>query len=128
MRMIRNATPGEAPRVCSIAQAAYSRYIERIGRAPAPMSTDYAAEIVAGRLLVIETDGAIVGYIVCKSEPNAYLIESLAVHPTHQRKGYGRRLVERALAEARAAGFRTVRLYTNAAMTENLSLYRHLGF
>jgi ribosomal protein S18 acetylase RimI-like enzyme len=92
------------------------------------MSTDYAAEIIAGRLLVIETDGAIVGYIICKSEPNAYLIENVAVHPMYQGKGYGRRLIERALAEARAAGFPTIRLYTNAAMTENLSLYRHLGF
>ena len=31
-------------------------------------------------------------------------------------------------AEARAAGHTHVRLYTNIAMTENLSLYAHLGY
>jgi len=92
------------------------------------MLADYGAEIAAGRALVIETDGTIVGYIICKVATDAWLIENVAVDPAHQGKGHGRRLIERAVADAHAAGLHAVRLYTNAAMTENLSLYRHMGF
>ena len=54
-------------------------------------------------------------------------VENVAVHPDHQGRGLGRRLLDFAEAEARAAGLPELRLYTNEAMTENLALYRHFG-
>jgi ribosomal protein S18 acetylase RimI-like enzyme len=45
-----------------------------------------------------------------------------------QGKGWGRRLIDHASTEAEALGLSALRLYTNAAMTENLSMYAHLGF
>src|SRR5262245_2355317 len=128
MYEIRKARPSDAARVRSIALAAYAKYVERIGRPPAPMLADYTAEVTTGRALVIETDGTIVGYIICKVATEAYHIENVAVDPAHQGEGYGRRLIDRAVLDARVAGLNAVRLYTNAAMTENLSLYRHMGF
>jgi hypothetical protein len=36
--------------------------------------------------------------------------------------------MDHAIEEARRLGLSAVRLYTNVAMSENLSLYAHLGF
>lgn len=53
---------------------------------------------------------------------------TVAVDPHHQGKGIGRALIAAVEARARAAGAAHLRLYTNAAMAANLSLYPHLGF
>lgn len=73
-------------------------------------------------------DGEIVGLIVLVAAEDHLLIENVAIDPRHQGKDIGRSLM--ALAEA-YAGDRAIpelRLYTNAAMTENLALYSRLGY
>jgi hypothetical protein len=40
----------------------------------------------------------------------------------------GRCLIEHAVAEANRLRLPALRLYTNAQMTENLSMYAHIGF
>ena len=56
------------------------------------------------------------------------LIENVAVHPSVQGTGLGRRLMDFAESEARARGLSRLTLYTNEAMTENVPMYNHLGF
>jgi ribosomal protein S18 acetylase RimI-like enzyme len=40
----------------------------------------------------------------------------------------GRELMDHAVGEAKRRCLSAIRLYTNAAMTENLSIYAHMGF
>jgi GNAT superfamily N-acetyltransferase len=125
---IRNATAGDAERLRAIARAAYSKYVPRIGREPAPMLADYPGEIAAGRVVVLEADGAIGGYMIAWPEAGAYFIDNIGVDPAQQGKGLGRRLIDHAAGEARRLRLPALRLYTNALMSENLAMYAHIGF
>ena len=60
--------------------------------------------------------------------PDDLLIVNVAVAPAHQGRGLGRHLLAYAESLARAAALPTVRLYTNARMTANLTLYASYGF
>jgi ribosomal protein S18 acetylase RimI-like enzyme len=125
---IRPATADDCARIAAIAHAAYVGYVSRIGRMPGPMLADFAAEIAAGRTVVIEEAGAVAGYMIAWAEPDAYFIDSVAVEPARQGRRLGRALIAHAAATARRLGLPAVRLYTNVAMTENLALYARLGF
>jgi ribosomal protein S18 acetylase RimI-like enzyme len=125
---IRAARAADARRIREIARAAYAKYIPRIGREPAPMAADAAAEIAAGRVVVIEAAGTVAGYMIAWPQADGYLIDNIAVDPAAQGRGFGRQLMDYAERAARRHGLSAIRLYTNAAMTENLSLYGRMGF
>jgi ribosomal protein S18 acetylase RimI-like enzyme len=125
---IRSGSKDDAARIKSIARAAYTHYIARIGREPAPMVADFAAEIAAKHVVVIEINGLIVGYMIAWAESDGYYIDNIAIHPARQGEGLARRLIDHAVREANRFRLPAVRLYTNVAMTENLSMYAHLGF
>jgi ribosomal protein S18 acetylase RimI-like enzyme len=125
---IRSATAEDVARIGAIARAAYIKYVPRIGREPAPMTTDYGAEVVARRVVVIEVAGKVSGYMVAWPEPDSYIVDNIAVDPECQGVGLGRRLIEHAAAEAGRLRLPALRLYTNVMMVENLSMYAHLGF
>jgi ribosomal protein S18 acetylase RimI-like enzyme len=125
---IRAATAADTERIRAIAHAAYTKYVPRIGREPSPMLADYPAEIAARRVVVITANDEISGYMVAWPEADAYFIENIGVDPAHQGNGLGRRLLDHAVTEAHRLCLPALRLYTNALMTENLSLYAHIGF
>jgi GNAT superfamily N-acetyltransferase len=52
----------------------------------------------------------------------------VAVDPRRQGEGLGRALLDFAELEAARRGLGELRLYTNAAMTENIRLYGRLGW
>ena len=52
----------------------------------------------------------------------------IAIAPAHQGKGLGRCLLEYAESEARRQGFDSIYLYAQEIMTENLALYRRIGY
>jgi DNA helicase IV/ribosomal protein S18 acetylase RimI-like enzyme len=123
---IRCATTADVPEIERLVHAAYERYIERIGRRPAPMDADYAAGLPDTRVLV---DGdTLVGVIVAPVEADHVFVDSVAVAPTATGRGYGRMLLAYAESRARELNLPQVRLYTNAAMTENLAMYPRLGY
>jgi len=125
---IRQAGPEDRAAIEAIVQAAYAPYIPRIGRKPGPMLDDYEVLIADGRVHVL-VDGEIVrGLVILIPDGDALLLDNVAVDPRAQGRGYGRMLLNFAEAEARRAGVRTLRLYTNEAMTENIALYGRLGF
>ena len=79
---------------------------------------------VAGRLA-----GAPVACGALKTvEPGVADIKRMWVGEAVRGRGVGRRLLRRLIAEARAMGFRRVRLDTNRALTEAIALYRSEGF
>jgi ribosomal protein S18 acetylase RimI-like enzyme len=126
--LIRRAATDDAARIGAIARAAYDKYVPRIGREPAPMLADFAAEIAADHVVVIETAGKVDGYMIAWPEMDAFFIDNIAVDPARQGEGLGRQLMDHAVGEARRLSLPTVRLYTNVAMTENLSMYARIGF
>ena len=126
--LIRKATAEDTARIQAIARAAYAKYVPRIGREPAPMVADFAAEVAAGHVVVIGTSGAVDGYMIAWPEADAYLIDNIAIDPARQGEGLGRQLIDHAVGEAKRRRLAAIRLYTNAAMTENLSIYAHMGF
>jgi len=125
---IRPARAGDIPAIHRLVRDAYAVYVPRIGREPAPLSADYDALVAEGAVSVAVDGDLVVGVLVLRPEPASLLLENVAVAPAAQRGGIGRRLI--AFAEQRAGdlGLETVRLYTNARMTENLSYYAALGY
>lgn len=101
--------------------------MERIGRWPAPMLDDYALKLVEATVLVAD-EGGLVGVIVLIVKDDHLVIEKVAVDPSCQGRGVGRALLAAAERHAAELGRGELRLYTNAAMTENLRFYPRLGY
>ena len=125
---IRRATISDLAAIRQLINDAYEKYIERIGRPPAPMTADYAAALAHSRVWVLETDDAVVGALVTEDRGDHLLLETIAVAPAAQGSGYGRLLLDRAERDAAELGRTEVRLYTNEAMTENLTFYPRHGY
>jgi ribosomal protein S18 acetylase RimI-like enzyme len=126
--VIRPAQPDDTDAVRDVAHAAYTHYIDRIGKPPGPMLDDYAQRIADGQTWVLEDAGGIVGILVLEEGTDGFLLDNIAVLPECQGKGHGRVLMEFAEAEALRRGYREIRLYTHVLMTENIALYRRGGF
>ncbi|WP_406721325.1 GNAT family N-acetyltransferase [Thioclava litoralis] len=124
--MIRPATPEDEAAIRACAIAAYTPYIARMGRDPAPMSADYAAQIAQG-VVHVAYDGAFLGFITFYDEGPHILLENVAVTEAARGRGTGRKLIAFCEEAARLAG-KPVQLYTNAKMTENLAIYPRLGY
>ena len=125
----RRATAADATAIRALVQAAYEKYIARIGRPPMPMTADYDAAVRAHQVWVI--DGAVGLRAVLELTPDGaggLSIENIAVSPSQQKSGLGRRLMAFAEDEARRQGFACVTLYTNETMVENIALYTRLGY
>lgn len=126
--MIRLAALDDLNAVAAIAVAAYSIYIPRMGRRPAPMDQNFAEAQHLDRLWVYKASDAVQGYIVAYRQGVSYHIENVAIHPDYSGQGIGKKLIVHSEHVARDAGCISVDLYTNAAMTENLALYPRLGY
>jgi ribosomal protein S18 acetylase RimI-like enzyme len=125
---LRHATRDDLTAVQQVIRAAYAHYIARIGRKPGPMLDDYAALIAASRVHVAEQDGVVRGILVLIPQDDAMLIDNVAVAPDAQGSGLGRRMLEFAERATVEAGYGAIKLYTNEAMTENIALYKRIGY
>jgi ribosomal protein S18 acetylase RimI-like enzyme len=125
---LRPATQADVPRLTELVQAAYGHYVARIGAPPRPM-TDAYADVVRTRLVTVaERQDEIVGLIVLGIGDEGFLVDNVAVDPSHQGSGVGRALLEHAEVAARRAGFDSIYLYTHEKATENLALYSRIGY
>lgn len=125
---LRRAGPADAGAVRDLTRAAYAPWAEMIGREPLPMRADYDRAVREHRIDLAHDGDALVGLIEMMEEPEALLVENVAVRPGMQGGGIGSCLMRHAEAVAREAGFAVLRLYTNAAFAVNITLYRKLGY
>ena len=92
---------------------------------------DPRATIVTGggELFLALRDGTVVG--TCGIHPagdGVFELVKLTVAPSERGRGIARRLTERTLDLARAAGARTVRLYSSSRLPVAVRLYESMGF
>ena len=125
---IRPAVREDRPMIERLVHDAYAKYIARIGKPPGPMLDDYARRIAAGEVWVLTEADAIAGVLVLVPQPDHLLLDNIAVAPNRQGRGYGRRLLDFADAQAQHLGLSELRLYTHQKMHENLVLYRANGW
>jgi GNAT superfamily N-acetyltransferase len=125
---IRPAMFADADAVADVVNAAYRPYIPRIGKPPGPMLDDYPRRIADGQVWVLDDAGGVIGVLVLEETPDAFLLDNIAVRPDRHGEGLGRRLLAFAEAEAIRRGWNAITLYTNALMTDNISLYARIGY
>ncbi len=125
---IRPATAEDHDAVAACVNAAYAKYVPRMGMEPAPMLADYDAEIARGVVWVLPGPDGVRAVLVMWPEGDGLFLENIAVQPQDQGRGLGRRLMAFAEEQARAQRLRELRLYTNEVMTENIAFYGRLGY
>ena len=127
--IIRKAIPSDASSLNECMQAAYKMYTSRLGgKALPPMEVDYREEIRSYPTWVAESDGIVVGGLILMPEDEHMTIANIAVHPQFQGNGLGRELMEFGEIQAKQKRYSEMRLATHILLTENLSLYSHLGW
>jgi len=124
----RRAVNVDAEAVTVCVHNAFVHYVERIGRKPGPMLMEYSQEIREHQVWVVEDNGQVAGALVLCIKDEGFLLDVIAVEPSHQGTGVGRLLLEFAEAEARRQGFASIYLYTHEKMTENQTLYKKIGY
>ena len=92
------------------------------------MDADYAAMLGEANVWVLSSPTGVQGVLVTHVMRDHLFLETVAVASNAQGRGYGAMLLKRAEQDAYQAGFDEVRLYTNVAMTENLSFYPRHGY
>lgn len=124
--IIRRAVHKDVVAIKACARIAYSKYIERIGREPAPMLADFASQIELQQVDVIMVDDSVVAFAVSYPLEDCYFLENIAVDPSCQGNGYGAALLNH--IHALGSKYPVVRLYTNEKMHENLVWYKNRGY
>ena len=125
---IRLAGAADLAAVTDCVNAAFTPHVAAIGKPPAPMLGDHGQAVAERRVALQEAGGGVVGVLVLAPRPDQLLVEILAVHPDHQRRGIARRLMRFAEGEARRLGLACICLYTHQLMTDALGFYAALGY
>lgn len=125
---IRAALEADVTDLRLCAQKAYLKYVERMNREPAPMRADFLDQISRGFVSVATSQSGLVGYVVSYQQGVHFMLESVAVLPECSGQGVGKLLIAYVEKAAKKAGCKTVELYTNEAMTENIKMYQKLGY
>jgi ribosomal protein S18 acetylase RimI-like enzyme len=126
--VVETAKAEDVPAIKPMVDAAYSKYIERLGKLPAAMTADYNKLVETQSLYVLRVSGNVVGSILLSRDDDSIKVNNLVVDPSSQGRGYSRVLMDHAEDMARAQDLAAVTLFTNEKMHENITLYRKIGF
>jgi len=86
------------------------------------------ADADSGALLLAWRADDLVGCVFVRPKKDVLYISKLAVNPTLQRAGIGRKLMEAARAEARRRGIGMLELSTRIELVENHAAFARMGF
>lgn len=126
---IAQAQSVNEPEIRLCARQAYAHYIPRIGKEPAPINADYSSMIADGSVYIgIDDTKRMIGFIVFYKDAGSMFIENVAILPSFQGHGFGKRLIAFCEQEARQQNIFKVSLYTNEKMTENVAMYQKMGY
>lgn len=93
---------------------------------------EYEAAAGAKQLWVAEMEGEVAGSVfvlpTSDGEPGAAQLRMLYVEPMFRGRGLGGRLVAEAVSFARAAGYRSIMLWTQDCLSAARSIYQKAGF
>lgn len=121
--ILRPAAPRDRAPIERIARAAFDIYTDRIGREPEPMVVDYGEIIAGGGVMVALVGDNVAGYVEMYRREDHLFIDKIAVSPDHQKQGIAHAIYGLIAVTARAHGLSRLKLYTNAAMHENIEMY-----
>ena len=132
-RTVQQAEAGDLEVVRDLTIAAYEPYTALFGAPPrrgrtASPSEDYAPRIAAGQVWLLREGADIIGLMVVEPHTDKYLIYSIAIRPDRKGQGHGSFLLDWVERRAREAKVAELRLFTNARMTRNISLYAANGY
>ncbi|KAF5227859.1 hypothetical protein FANTH_14664 [Fusarium anthophilum] len=129
---LSRAKPEDVTVIQAMVKLAYSKYVDRIGKPPAPMTADYAKLLTTHHVFIlrISSTNSIVGSIAlsCELGTDSIKINNLVVDTAAQGRGFGGLLIRYAETFAKLMGRPALTLFTNVKMYENLALYRKMGF
>ena len=111
--------------IITIAFKAYEKYVERMGKEPAPMRPSIQKEDV---VFVCEDNKQVIAFAILVKINDQIILDSIAVDPSHQNKGIGNsfiKFIEQYLMEQKVNKYQ---LYTNEKMFENIDWYQKIGF
>ena len=127
---IRQFQPGDAAAFRRLNEEWITRYF-RIEPKEMPVLADPQANILdSGGSIFFATAGErCVGCCaLVRIGEKEFEVAKMAVEPSYQRAGIGRRLLAAAIEEGRNAGARRLYLETNHALTPAIRLYESVGF
>jgi ribosomal protein S18 acetylase RimI-like enzyme len=125
---IRGASPSDAVAIRALTRAAYAKWVPLIGREPLAMLADYDRALREHQIDLLFADAQLSGLIETMIEKDHLFIVNVAVAPSRQGRGYGRRLLDHAEALAAALRLPEARLTTNKQFAANIALYLRLGY
>ena len=125
---LRRAVAADAAAVRTLTREAYAKWVPLIGREPKPMTADYERAVANHRVDLAYLGGELAALIETVPEPGHLLIENVAVAPSYQGLGLGRKLMAHAESLAASMNYAEIKLYTNARFAENIALYARLGY
>lgn len=126
--VVETAKAEDIPAIKPMVDAAYSKYIDRLGKLPAAMTADYDKLVETQGLYVLRVGSNVVGSVLLSKDGDSIKVSNLVVDPSAQGCGYGRVLMNHAEDIARTQGLSAVTLFTNERMRENIALYTKIGF
>ena len=124
---LRPATAGDVPAIAGIINRAFA--VEAFFIDGDRTDVDEIRPMVdAGRFLLAEDEGQLVGCVLIQAEGERGYFGLLAVEPSRQGRGAARALVDAAEARCRAAGCRAVDIRVVDLRRELFSFYERLGY
>ena len=127
---ITKASEEDLPEILDLQHLAYQSEAALFGRQDIQPLTETLDELIeeykAGTVLkMTDENGKIIGSVRGKEADGTLYIGKLMVHPDHQRKGYGRRLVT---AIEECCPGRRYELFTSTRSVNNIRMYETLGY
>ena len=126
--VLRRAISADAAAVQELTRKAYAKWIPVIGREPMPMTADYGVAVREHLVDLLYMGAQLAALIETIPKTDPLLIENVAVSPSLQGRGLGRRLMAHAEALAMSLGLSEMRLYTNTDFATNVRLYLGLDY
>jgi putative acetyltransferase len=128
--IIREFLPGDEAAFRRLNEEWINRYFE-LEPTDIEILTDPWGAILepGGRIFLAVLNGEVVGCCGLKAMgPDEFEVVKMAVTESCQKGGIGRRLLETAIAEARAAGAARLQLETNRKLATAIRMYESVGF